>query len=189
MSRLDLAVPGTALLMAAALIVFGACNGGDSAPASPSPTGAPPFEGSRGPVEKEVPDPEIAFLADVRTAQQGGFDRVTFEFEDGSTGYRIEYVQPPITEDPSGRPIDIEGSALLRVVFFSATGVDLSGETPRVTCCASEVTTGLPSLIDLQQTGDFEATLSWVLGLREEVDFRVSELEDPYRIVIDVAHP
>ena len=31
--------------------------------------------------------------------------------------------------------------------------------------------------------------MTWVFGLSEEVDFGVSELQDPYRIVIDVAHP
>jgi hypothetical protein len=141
-------------------------------------------------VEKDVPSRQTAFLHDVRTGQHDdGFDRVTFEFEGGSTSYRVEYVQPPITEDPSDRPVDVEGNAFLKVVFFSATGVDLSGPTPRLSCCASEFTTGLPSLLDLRQTGDFEATLSWVLGLSEEVDFRVTELKGPYRIAIDVAHP
>lgn len=185
------------LLLAAGLLVLAACDGGDSAPAAPtaarpvpSPTGMPPFEGTRGPVAKQVPSPRIAFLTDVRTGRHDeGFDRVTFQFDGGSTGYRIEYVQSPITEDPSDLPVNIEGNAFLRVVFFSATGVDISGPTPRFTCCASDITTGLPSLADLKQTGDFEATLSWVLGLSEEVNFRVEEFQNPYRIYIDVLHP
>ena len=194
MKRLTLAPATTALLMTAAALVLAACNGGGaSGPDQPSPTDAPssttPFQGSRGPIEVRPESPETAFLTDVRTAEQDGFDRVVFEFEGGSTGYLIEYVEPPIKEDPSDLPIDIAGNAFLRVVFLSGTGVDLMGEEVRITCCSSEFATGLPSLVDLQNAGDFEATMTWVFGLSEEVDFGVSELQDPYRIVIDVAHP
>ncbi len=196
MKRLTPAPAATALLMTAAAMVLAACNGDDggaSGPAQPSPTDAPtlttPFQGNREPIEVRPESPETAFLTDVRTAEQEGFDRVVFEFEGGNTGYLIEYVEPPIREDPSDQPVDIEGNAFLRVVFLSGTAVDLMGEEVRITCCASEFATGLPSLVDLQNTGDFEATMTWVFGLSEEVDFSVSELQDPYRIVIDVAHP
>lgn len=204
----------TALFAIVALAVLAACSG-DGATPSPTetdvsfeptvidPIGAPPsatdtvatstpvaFDGTRGPEELQVPDPEVAYLSDVRTGRHDeGFDRVTFEFEGGATGYRIEYVDPPIIEDPSDLPVDIDGNAFLRVVFFSASAVDLSTDTPRVTCCVSVIMTGLPSLVDLKKTGDFEATLLYVLGLSEEVDFRVGTLQNPYRIYIDVAHP
>ncbi len=207
----------TALFAFVAIVVLAACNGGDSGPATPTtfeirpppgptvldPIGAPPgatdvpatstppaFDGTRGLAELQVPDSEVAYLSDVRTGRHDeGFDRVTFEFEGGATGYRIEYVDPPITEDPSDLPVEIDGNAFLRVVFFSASAVDLSTDTPRVTCCVSVIMTGFPSLVDLKATGDFEATLSYVLGLSEEVDFRVGTLQNPYRIYIDVAHP
>ena len=194
----------TALVAIIAIVALAACNGGGSAPATPTsdaiqpPPGATvlestsiaPFEGTRGPEELQALYPEVAYLSDVRTGRHDeGFDRVTFEFEGGATGYRIEYVDPPITEDPSGLPVDIDGSTFLRVVFFSASAVDLSTETPRITCCVSLIMTGLPALVDLKKMGDFEATLSYVLGLSEEVDFRVGTLQNPYRIYIDVAHP
>ena len=207
----------TALFAFVAIVVLTACSGGDSAPAIPTtfeirpppgptvldPIGVPPaatdtvatatpgdFGGTRGLTELQLLDPEVAYLSDVRTGlHDEGFDRVTFEFEGGATGYRIEYVDPPITEDPSDLPVEIDGNAFLRVVFFSASAVDLSTDTPRVTCCVSVIMTGFPSLVDLKATGDFEATLSYVLGLSEEVDFRVGTLQNPYRIYIDVAHP
>lgn len=148
------------------------------------------FQGSREFEYLRMLYPELAYLSDVRTGRHDeGFDRVTFEFEGGATGYLIEYVAPPITEDPSDLPVDIDGNAFLSVVFFSASAVDLSTDTPRVTCCVSLIMTGFPSLVDLKETGDFEATLSYVLGLSEEVDFRVGMLREPYRIYIDVAHP
>ena len=184
------------VLFVLALTFLAACGdgGGEPAPTSTAPAPSPspvetPFEGGREPVEKEVPSPQVAYLANVRTEEQELFDRVIFEFEGGSTGYRFQYVEPPIIEDPSGLPVEVGGNAFLQVVFFSASGVDLSEATPRITCCATEPQTGLTALVDLRKTGDFEATLSWVLGLDAEVDFQVTELSDPYRIVIDVGHP
>src|SRR3990170_3050867 len=133
----------------------------------PIPTGV--FEGGREPVEAPASASGVAFLVDLRTGRHDeGFDRVVFEFEgSGLPGYRIEYVAPPIVADPSGLEVDIDGTAFLQVTMQQASGVDLSGATPRVTCCRSEVTTGFPSLVDLKQTGDFEAVLTYALGLSQ----------------------
>jgi hypothetical protein len=35
------------------------------------------------------------------------------------------------------------------------------------------------------RTGDFEAVLSWAVGLGDRVDFRVGTLDDPARLVVD----
>jgi hypothetical protein len=35
-------------------------------------------------------------------------------------------------------------------------------------------------------TGDFEGVLSWAIGLRKSSPFRVSELKDPARLIIDI---
>ncbi len=147
-----------AIVAIVALTVLAACNGDGSTSATPTsdaiqpppgptvlePTNIAPFEGTRGPEELQALYPEVAYLSDVRTGRHDeGFDRVTFEFEGGATGYRIEYVDPPITEDPSDLPVDIDGNAFLRVVFFSASAVDLSTETPRITCLIPGMAAGL----------------------------------------------
>ncbi len=188
-------LPATAwavLFVGIGLTVLAACgDGGPTAPAavptSHLPVATPEF--GRQPIEEDGTGQSLALLVDVHTARQDGFDRVVFEFEDTLPGYRVRYVDPPITEDASDLPVEIQGNAFLRVVLFSATSVDLSGATPRQTCCRNEITTGLPALVDLQDAGDFEAVLTHVLGLSEEVDFRVFELGNPFRLVIDVAHP
>ena len=46
-------------------------------------------------------------------------------------------------------------------------------------------TEGLARIAPIQAAGDFEATLTWVVGLRSEVPFRVQELQDPPRIEVD----
>ena len=53
----------------------------------------------------------------------------------------------------------------------------------------SDLKPGPPSIIEAVATGDFEGVLHWVLGVSEEVDFRVLTLESPPRLVVDVGHP
>jgi hypothetical protein len=155
---------------------------------SPSPTASPePFEGGREPIEFEGPAvPPVAILKEVRIAEHAGFDRVVFEFTDNIPGFRIEYVDPPIAADPSDMPVEIDGNAFLKIVLRTAQAHDESGNP---TISGRELKPGLPSVVEAEQTGDFEGYVSWVLGLTEEQDFRVSELSGPYRIVVDVAHP
>jgi hypothetical protein len=38
---------------------------------------------------------------------------------------------------------------------------------------------------ELVRTGDFEAVLTWAVGLGDKVDFRVLTLEDPPRLAVD----
>ncbi|MEE9285860.1 MAG: hypothetical protein V3V35_09065 [Dehalococcoidia bacterium] len=161
-------------------------------PTSPTPTASPtpaptPFDGTRGPVEKLGSDP-VALLTDVRTGRHPTFDRIVFEFQDNVPGYRIEYVEPPILQDASGLPVEIAGSAFLQVRFNPAAAHDPVTGEPTYTG-PREIADGLPALVEAEQTGDFEAYVTWVLGLTEETDFKVSVLQDPFRLVIDVAHP
>lgn len=155
---------------------------------TPSPTGTPAFEGTRGPVEKPPGgDSLVAILIDVRVGTHEGFDRIVFEFEGGLPGYRIEYVEAPLVHCGSGLPVEITGHAFLQASFSPAAGHDVS--TGESTFDPTELAPGLPTLGEAERTCDFEGLLAWVLGLSEEVDYRIAELEDPYRLAIDVRHP
>lgn len=154
--------------------------------ASPEPT--PVFQGGREPVEEEGPAvPPVAILYDVRTGCHESYDRIVFDFRDNAPGYRIEYVEPPISQDGSGFPLDIAGEAFLYVRFSTAQAHDDAGNStytgPR------EITPGLESISEMEMAGDYEGYVTWGIGLPEELDFHVTTLEDPYRVVIDIAHP
>ncbi len=194
------------LLLAAGLLFVAACDddGGSSptatseqpaatenAPAAtesaPVPTDTAPFEGAREPVE--VPwsgAPPAPELVDVRTGRHEDFDRVVFEFTGATPGYRVEYVSPPITACGSGMTVTVAGGAFLRVRMSPAAAHDDAGET---TFEPQELMPGLPSLVEVESSCDFEGTVTWVAGLSEEVDFNVFDLQAPFRVVVDVAHP
>lgn len=167
-----------------------AATPGPSPAQTPLPTRSP-SGGTRGPVVT-TPSPDLpvqgAQLVEVRTGQHDDFDRIVFQFEGGLPGLRVEYVKPPIVEDGSGRTVEIAGDAFLQVRFNPAGAHDpLTGQATYQG--PTEILSGLPSLIEAERAGDFEAYLTWVLGLREKVDFTVHQLADPYRVAIDLQHP
>jgi hypothetical protein len=157
-------------------------------PASPSPT-EEPFSGGREPVQvTATPSTDQARLKDVRAARHTTFDRFTLEFDIAPPGYKVEYAQPPIFADPSGQEVTIDGTAFLQITIQGAVANYL--QTGGTTYTGpNELKPGLPSLVDAKLTGDFEAVLTWVLGLSEETDFRVTAVDGPARLVIDVGHP
>jgi hypothetical protein len=143
----------------------------------------------RGYPDRSAP---VAHLSDVRVAGHDDFDRFVLEFDgDRVPGYRISYVQPPITEVASGRPVDVAGSAFLEVRTTPASVVDLSGES------AEEVYEGpdrvAPAggsvITEAVGTGGVEAELVWTIGLPEKVPFGVAAFGDPSRLVVDVLAP
>jgi hypothetical protein len=131
-------------------------------------------------------------LTDVRVGAHAGYDRVVFEFEEpdpnpaGNGGipyYQIKTARPPFTEDPSDLPIDVDGDAFARIIFQGASGYDFDGNAtydgPR------RLTPGFGTLTDVVEGGDFEATMTWILGLSRTTCWEVQELADPVRLVID----
>lgn len=155
------------------------------------PVGDPATRAVQG---KGFPDTSgpVAHLSDVRVAGHEGFDRFVLEFEgDRVPGYRVSYVEPPITEVASGRPVELAGSAFLEVRTTPASVVDLSGES------AEQVYDGPQRvappeggvITEAVGTGGVEAELVWTIGLAERVPFGVAALADPARLVVDVLEP
>jgi hypothetical protein len=92
-------------------------------------------------------------------------------------------------EDGSGAEVEIEGSAFVLVDMEPASGFDLATgegemvyEGPR-RLPGTDVGTSV--VREVVRTGDFEAQLAWAVGLDSRVDFRVTTLDDPARLVVD----
>ena len=122
-------------------------------------------------------------LVDVRAGGHPGFDRVVFEFRGAVPGHRVGYVDQLI-EDPSGKPVSLAGSADLQVVFQGANAHD-SGGTPTVS--PRRFSPGLPAVKEIAQTGDFEAVVSYGVGIDRRRPIKVSTLSNPPRLVVDVS--
>ena len=121
-------------------------------------------------------------LKKIRGASHVGYDRVVFEF-DGPvpSNYDVSFV-PEIIGDPSGLPVPVIGQAFLGVTFSHANGHDEDGNV-----FTDEITTlGLRNVIQVVRAGDFEAVLSFGIGLARQTKFSVFTLTSPSRVVIDI---
>ena len=127
-----------------------------------------------------------ATLRAVRTARNEGWDRVVFEF-DGATvpGYHLEYVDRPVRKCGSGDEAQVAGQGWLEVRITPAQAHDEAGN---VTVADRERKLSLPVLKELELTCDFEADVTWVLGVASPNRYRVTELSGPARLVVDVQH-
>jgi hypothetical protein len=152
--------------------------------------GVDPLEGAgTNPVDGEATSDETALLERVAIGRHEGFDRVVFQFRNHVPGYHVAYVQPPLKEDGSGNVVQVKGSAFVEVRMEPASGFDLAtGEGELVYKGPKRIdggAAGTSVVREVVRTGDFEAVLTWAIGLDAKVDFRVTTTESPARLIVD----
>ncbi|MEV3981328.1 hypothetical protein [Nonomuraea sp. NPDC049758] len=125
----------------------------------------------------------VPVLVGIRAAHLPGLDRLVFEFR-GPVPARhdVRYVSR-LVADGSGRTVGAAGDALLQVRFDQADGHDRRG---RVTYGPTRRTYALPGVVQVVNTGDFEATLTFGVGLARRVPYQVRTLTRPSRVVVDL---
>ena len=164
---------------------------------SPSPTNLPAdeaaseapaeFGGTAGITEKKNPNVTGAvLLKDVRSAKHANFDRVVFEFEGAQLpSYKIEYIDKPVRACGSGDVVPFQGDAWLSVRF---TGANAHTEAGEPTIKDRTRSPNHTIIKDLKLICDFEAEVEWVLGVASPNKYRVLELKNPTRLVVDIKH-
>ncbi|QJY46250.1 AMIN-like domain-containing (lipo)protein [Pseudonocardia broussonetiae] len=196
-------------LALAGLLLAAGCAG---APTSPTPVPPLPAPASTAPVaattapadtttatapadpadlvtEASADSPGFGLLKAVRLAGQDGVDRIVFEFDGAVPGYRISYADLPVTSDPAGEEVPLAGGAALQVSLIGSSAYAQLGDPQPAYPVARRIAGGDTSQVtELVNLGDFERVLVWAAGVRERTGFRVSTLNGPPRLVIDVAH-
>ncbi len=172
----------------------------DATPATETPTMDPSTEPSAaGPEPTASLEPfacslpvesggttDRAQLTDVRVGQHDGYDRIVFEFEGGIPPYTISESTPPFTEDPSGLPIEVEGSYVWQIVLNGGTKMTPDGSSSYDG--PTDLTPGFDKLVELVEGGDFEALSTWYAGMSADSCIRVMNLDGVPRLVIDIEH-
>ena len=128
-------------------------------------------------------------LTDVRVARHSGYDRITFQFDSTSVPqYRlVPQSSAAFVKDPSGLPLNLEGTAGLGIVFPGSSGVGLGVTPSRQTYTGSQdIKASLPFVRELAQVGDFERVLTWGAGLASSPCIRTTEFANPTRLAVDV---
>ena len=207
LSRLSVAI--------GAFVLLAGCMGTDpsaSQPISqPSPTPAtslapasePPTSTAPVPTTEPVPSDDleaftcdtpiiedgtvpVANIVDVRGGTHDGYDRVVFEFEQGTPELTLDRAEPPFTADGSGLPIDVDGDSFLGLVMRGGSKQTDAGTSSYDG--STDISPDFPALIHLIEGGDFERQSTWYFGLAGESCVRALLLDAPPRLVIDVEH-
>ncbi len=149
--------------------------------ATPSPvpaTSAPPGWPA---TERTAAGSQTGYLTAIAVGQHSGYDRVVFTFSGAIPGYTVGYVSE-VVSDAKGDVVELPGQAFLHVVFHPSSGY-------QTYTGPGSITASFPALLQLRAAGDFEGYLSYGIGLSQRVGFRVFTLTQPFRVVIDMAHP
>ena len=126
----------------------------------------------------------------IRSGRHVGYDRIVFEFTGRPPAYEVRYVDQ-VRQDPSDRPVELQGTAFLSVVMRGGT-LDTTSQVDDPAEAQSykgprRLQPDLSAVQEIAVAGDFEGVLSFGVGLDHRAAFRVLRLSDPARIVIDVA--
>ena len=173
----------------ASLASMPAATGNPSAAPTSSADAVPSAD--LGPFSCDVPVEDdgsaaVANIVDVRVGTHAGYDRVVFEFEQGTPDLTLDSASPPFTADGSGLPIDVSGDS-----FLSLTMRGGSKQTDAGTASydgPTEFDHDFTTLVNLVEGGDFERQSTWYLGLAAESCVRLIVLDGPPRIAIDIEH-
>jgi putative peptidoglycan binding protein len=126
-----------------------------------------------------------ALLRRVRAGRNKDFDRLVLDFDGPVPGVLVRYV-PRLLQDGSGQVIPLRGRAVVEIVVRPADAHHEDG--------SSSVTGPLPDLTDfaafrqVADAGDFEAVLTWGIGVAARTGLRATTLTGPSRVAVDVWH-
>jgi hypothetical protein len=131
----------------------------------------------------EIEARETMYLTDVDIKALECTDRVVFSFRKAAPGpgYNISY-EPAAsakTEDGSGNSVEIDGSAFLVIRLTPAMSAEIVGEEVKPTYTGPRriAPDGTTFVREVVKTGDFEAQVTWVLGLNEKRVFTATASE------------
>lgn len=127
-----------------------------------------------------------ALLKDVRMGvhpEQGGWDRIVFEFSGPNLPpATIGYVASA-SQCGSGAAVTLKGAAILNVRFSQAASHDSAGQQ---TFVRKQIPGPGTTILEALASCDFEGVVSWAVGIKAQQRFKVTTLQNPTRLVIDV---
>jgi hypothetical protein len=144
----------------------------------------PTFTGTVNPKRQGHAASHVVLVQKAETACCDGFDRLVLTC-DGfhHPTWKTRYVNPPIQQCGSGNNIAVAGNAFLQISMDTAQAHTDAGQ-PTITDRDRDL--NCRNLKQLVLTCDFEGNVDFVFGLDSKKPYRVVELQNPTRLVIDV---
>jgi hypothetical protein len=196
-----------AIVAALALACSSNDSGSKTATAPPQPTSAAtaaatatrPPASPTPPVAEPTIDPSTASTNDVHIAgsttastlkdvriglhpELGGWDRIVFEFDGPLPTVDVRYVDSVLSCGP-GLPVPVQGVAVIGVRLFPTNAHTEQGQAT----LPSNTVPGQGGVItETKGYCDFEAVVQWAIGVKAKQPFKVTTLQNPTRLVIDI---
>ncbi|MEV0298774.1 hypothetical protein [Nocardia sp. NPDC050710] len=148
-----------------------------------------PAPGDAGPKRATPSSDAGVTVTDIRIGRQPGFARVVYDLGGaGSPGWIVQYTDRAV-QDGSGKVVDVAGQSILEVRITGSAYPFDSGVTPY---SGSDPATNpdVPGVAGVYRTLVFEGTTQSFIGVNlDRPNFSVSTLNNPTRLVIDIATP
>jgi hypothetical protein len=164
-------------------------TGADTTTTTDAPTTTSAFEGDTETKTNDTLDGDPGpNLTDVRVGDHPdeGYVRVVFDLTgEGSPTYVVGYEDGPFMET-SGDTVEVDGQAFLVVHISPARLPDIDSGDPTYTG-DPELDPGIDPIVQIKFIDDFEASMTWVIGLDTERPFTVRVFQDPLRVIVDIA--
>ena len=188
-----------ALAVIFALLLAGC--GGDDEPSegsrSPTTTTAQCVPQSGASLAKKLStvlqDRPTMYLTDVDVEVEDCVERVTFKFEQSEPGpgYDVSYQPAEVAkiQDGSGKQLEIAGDDFLVVRLFPAMTAKIEGEEVEPTYDGPRsipAPPGASMIQDVAMTGDFEAQVTWAIGLDNKHPFTATASND--ELVVEIVN-
>ena len=138
-------------------------------------------------------DAQNLLMKDARLGAHFDFDRFVLEFESNPSGniegppdsYSIQWVSQPPIQFGSGQSIEVQGPEYLEILLHAYAYS--RGSIPSEYSGLTEIqATGTINVIEAVFGGEVEGKLVWAIGAKNRTGFRVLEIPDPPRLVIDI---
>jgi hypothetical protein len=125
-----------------------------------------------------------ATVRGLRAAANTGFDRLVLDFGDGPVpGWKAEYMNRPVTECGSGETVQLGTSAALKIRLDYTQAHDDAGHA---TLRQRDLPLNMTAMRRMVIVCDFEGVVEVAIGTSSAQPYRVTELQNPSRLAIDV---
>ncbi|MFI6206202.1 hypothetical protein ACIBAI_07340 [Streptomyces sp. NPDC051041] len=176
----------------AALVLAGTALGAAALPAHAAPATTAVCPTGWGSLLETDTSATAEPVTQVRTGRHACYDRFVIDVPGAARddlGYSVQYVDR-IQQDGSGRPVPVDGGAVLEV-RVAAPAYDPGTGAPTYPAQVGHPLpgvdlTGYRTFRDARFAGSFEGETKFGLGVRARLPFRVTPLDG--RVVVDVAH-
>ena len=188
-------------LVAVLVLLLAGCGGEDessegSGSATTTPTAQCEPQSGASLSKKVSPvlqDRPTMYLTDVELDIEDCVERVIFKFEpsEPGPGYYVSFQPAEVAkiQDGSGKSLEIAGEDFLVVRLFPAMTATIDGENVEPTYGGPRsipAPTDAKMLREVAMTGDFEAQVTWAIGLDEKRPFTVTASDD--ELVVEISN-